>query len=51
MANFIYKAKDATGKLIEGTMQAESVAVVVARLQEMALFPLDSISRRRQRRR
>lgn len=41
MPNFAYKAKDRTGKLVEGQMAAESKAAVTQRLQAMALFPID----------
>lgn len=40
MPYFVYKAKDKQGKLITGTLEAESRASVVSRLQAMAYFPL-----------
>jgi type II secretory pathway component PulF len=40
MATFVYKAKDGAGKLVEGNMDAESMADVRRRLQSMSLFPI-----------
>jgi type II secretion system protein F len=40
MPNFTYKAKDAKGEAIHGSMEAESQAIVINRLQSMGYFPL-----------
>jgi type II secretion system protein F len=40
MALFSYKAKDPGGQLITGTIEAESNAMVVSRLQAMGYFPV-----------
>jgi len=40
MATFAYKAKDRSGKLVEGQMAADAPAVVTGRLQAMGLFPV-----------
>jgi type II secretion system protein F len=40
MALFSYKAKDNTGQTIAGTLEAESTAMVISRLQAMGYFPL-----------
>lgn len=40
MALFSYKAKDSGGQLITGTIEAESNAMVVSRLQAMGYFPV-----------
>jgi len=40
MPNFTYKAKDARGEAIHGSMEAESQAIVINRLQSMGYFPL-----------
>ncbi len=41
MAQFQYRAVDAQGKLVEGTIDAAEVPVVVARLHDRGLIPLD----------
>jgi type II secretion system protein F len=40
MPQFLYKARDRKGELIEGVIDAEGRAAVVARLQQMGYFPL-----------
>lgn len=40
MSNFTYKAKDSKGAPIQGSMEAESQAVVINRLQSMGYFPI-----------
>ncbi len=40
MASFSYSAKDTKGELIQSTMEAESQAVVINRLQAMGYFPI-----------
>jgi type II secretion system protein F len=40
MPNFVYKAKDSKGEAIQGTMDAETQAVVINRLQSMGYFPI-----------
>ncbi|MBN1902083.1 type II secretion system F family protein [Candidatus Sumerlaeota bacterium] len=40
MPNFFYKAKDSKGEAIQGTMDAETDAVVITRLQSMGYFPI-----------
>lgn len=44
MALFSYKAKDGTGQLITGTLEAETSAQVTIRLQSMGYFPLLVVS-------
>ncbi len=41
MPYFTYKARDAQGKLISGTLESDSRSSVVARLQVMGYFPVD----------
>jgi type II secretion system protein F len=38
---FTYKAKDRAGGPVNGTLEADSRQVVITRLQEMGLFPVD----------
>lgn len=40
MAQFTYKAKDTTGQLVTGTLEADSHANVISRLQSMGYFPV-----------
>ena len=40
MPNFFYKAKDGPAKIVEGTINAESRAAVVAKLAEQGFFPI-----------
>lgn len=40
MGQFSYKAKDNSGQIIAGTLEAESTAMVVSRLQSMGYFPV-----------
>ncbi len=40
MPQFSYKARDAKGQPQSGTMEAESRAAVIARLQQLELFPI-----------
>jgi len=40
MPNFTYKAKDTKGEAIQGSMEAESHAIVITRLQSMGYFPI-----------
>lgn len=40
MPQFVYKARDTTGKLVSGTLEAESTANVINRLQGMGYFPV-----------
>ncbi|PKO18826.1 type II secretion system protein F [candidate division BRC1 bacterium HGW-BRC1-1] len=40
MPLFSYKAKDSTGQIIAGTLEAESVTLVTSRLQAMGYFPV-----------
>lgn len=40
MALFSYKAKDPTGQIIAGTLEAESTNAVISRLQSMGYFPV-----------
>ena len=40
MPNFTYKAKDSKGAPIQGSMEAESQAIVINRLQSMGYFPI-----------
>jgi type II secretory pathway component PulF len=40
MPNFTYKAKDKSGKVVEGQMSADAKGAVVSRLQAMGLFPM-----------
>lgn len=40
MPQFVYKARDTTGKMITGTLEAESTANVITRLQGMGYFPV-----------
>jgi type II secretion system protein F len=52
MPNFVYKAKDAKGEVIQGTMDADNQAVVINRLQSMGYFPVlvksdEKVNRRR----
>jgi type II secretion system protein F len=40
VALFSYKAKDPTGQIIAGTLEAESTNAVISRLQSMGYFPV-----------
>ena len=40
MAQFQYRAADAEGKVVEGTLEALEAATVVARLQDRGLIPI-----------
>ena len=40
MPLFSYKAKDPSGQIIVGTLEAESVSLVTSRLQAMGYFPV-----------
>lgn len=40
MPQFTYKAKDTSGQLINGTLEAENTQSVIARLQSMGYFPV-----------
>lgn len=40
MPQFIYKAKDTSGQLVSGKLEAESTANVISRLQTMGYFPV-----------
>ncbi len=40
MATFTYKAKDKSGSIVEGNMDADGKAAVVSRLQQMGYFPM-----------
>lgn len=44
MGLFSYKAKDTTGQLITGTLEAETQAQVTGRLQGMGYFPLQIVN-------
>jgi len=41
MATFSYRAKDAKGEVIEGTMEAEGPQAVASRLQAMGYYPVN----------
>src|SRR3990172_8548801 len=41
MAQFQYRAVDPEGKVVEGTLEAAEVPIVVSRLQDRGLIPLD----------
>ena len=38
---FTYKVRDRQGKLVEGTLEADSSQLVVAKLREMGFVPID----------
>lgn len=40
MALFTYKAKDSSGQVISGSLEAESTSLVISRLQAMGYFPV-----------
>lgn len=40
MPQFVYKAKDNSGQLVSGTLEAENPANVITRLQAMGYFPV-----------
>jgi general secretion pathway protein F len=41
MAQFQYRAVDPEGKVVEGTLEAAEVPIVISRLQDRGLIPLD----------
>lgn len=50
MPNFVYRAKDTKGEVIQGTMDAETQAVVSNRLQSMGYFPIHVTSDKKAKR-
>jgi len=51
MPTFSYRAKDTKGETIQGSMEAEAVHAVAARLQAMGYFPLNIRDETRERQR